>query len=133
MLLSYHRVLKHIRWGDAGDNALVTLAAAFLISSFHLFSTSSEEFFVVKKVSLKDHTFKTVHNVKFKFNFTPIIHINVFAFIFVSLVCSFHLIYNTRSDQTREVLRLESGMIGPTSLLHSRHWALFHHCTLMFS
>ena len=40
----------------------------------------------------------TVHNVKFKFKFTPSFHINVFAFIFVSLVCPFQYI---RPDQTR--------------------------------
>ena len=31
----------------------------------------------------------------------------------------------TKSDQTRGVPRLESRMIGPASLLHSRHWVLF--------
>ena len=34
-------------------------------------------------------------------------------------------LYNTRSDETGGVPRLGSGMIGPTSLLHSRHWVLF--------
>ena len=45
--------------------------------------------------------------------------------IYLCLSCLPLSLYNTRSDETGGVPRLGSGMIGPTSLLHSRHWVLF--------
>ena len=75
-------------WGDAGDHALVTLATVFLISSFRLFLYFFWGLFRCQKEFFKRPHICDCHNVKFK----PYVHINAFAFIFVSLVCSFHFI-----------------------------------------
>ena len=103
---------------------LETLAKVFLISSFHLFL-----YFFWGILCHHKGFFERQHICN-----CPQCQVQVQVYtqlsykcicIYLCLSCLSFSIYKTRSDQTRRVLRLESGMIGPTSLLHSRHWVLF--------
>ena len=114
----------NIRWGDAGDNALVTLATVFFISNFHLFLYLIWRILYRHKGFFKRPHIWNCPQCQVQVKFHPRFPYQCICFYFC-LSCLPLSLYNTRSDETGGVPRLGSGMIGPTSLLHSRHWVLF--------